>query len=348
MKIKKSYSFALKTSAQWAVLAIILGLLFRHFFKPELSFWFIISCILVLFVLGFLLIQHRIEKFIYQRVKKIYQEVSLLDIKDLKNTPITSDMETLSKEVSKFAHEKITEIESLNEQAKYRREFMGNVAHELKTPLFSIQGYLLTLLDGAIKDKTVRDKYLKQAAKNVDRLVNIVEDLDFISKLDAKRILLNIQEFDIVALTKSVFEMMEINAQKNDVKLTFDKTYYPILVYADKQRIEQVLENLITNAIKYGKKKGICIVKFEVLDNYKIEVCVQDEGDGIAPEHLPRIFERFYRVDTSRSREEGGSGLGLSIVKHIIEAHKETVSVFSEKGKGSKFCFTLESNLLQK
>lgn len=170
MKINKSYSFALKTSAQLAFLAIIIGYIYRYFINPKLSFSFLLISIFVVFVLAFVLIQHRIEKFIYQRVKKIYQEVSLLDIKDLKNTPITSNMETLSKEVSKFAHEKITEIESLNEQAKYRREFMGNVAHELKTPLFSIQGYLLTLLDGAIKDKKVRDKYLKQAVKNVDRL----------------------------------------------------------------------------------------------------------------------------------------------------------------------------------
>lgn len=343
MKIKKSYSFAYKTSLQIAIVTFLSSWLIKIFFHPDISLLFFFISSLVIFAFSFFIIQRRIQKFIYERVKKIYQDVSLLDIKQLKNTPITSDMETLSKEVRKFANDKLSEIESLNEQAIFRREFMGNVAHELKTPLFSIQGYLLTLMDGAISDKKVRDKYLKQAAKNVERLVNIVEDLDFISKLDAKRIILNIQEFDIVSLTKSVFEMMEINAKKNDMKLVFDKAYFPILVYGDKQRIEQVLENLITNAIKYGKKNGVCMVKFAPIDSEKLSICIMDEGDGISPEHLPRIFERFYRIDTSRSREEGGSGLGLSIVKHILEAHKQTIKVSSEKGKGSSFCFTLDT-----
>lgn len=346
MKIKKSYSFALRTSIQITIYSFLLSGLVVYLFDLEIPLLFVLFTPILLFLVSFILIQYHIEKFIYQRVKKIYQDVSLLDIKDLKNTLITSDMESLSKEVRKFAHEKALEIESLNKQAVFRREFMGNVAHELKTPLFSIQGYLLTLLDGAISDKKVRDKYLKQAAKNADRLVNIVEDLDFISKLDSKRIILNIQEFDIVSLAKNVFEMTELNAQKNNVKLVFDKPYSSIKVFADKQRIEQVLENLITNSIKYGKKKGVCLLKFKFEKQNKLTVCLQDEGEGIAPEHLSRIFERFYRVDSSRSREEGGSGLGLSIVKHILEAHNETISVTSEKGKGSEFCFTLNTEAM--
>lgn len=342
MKIKKSYSFALKIAGQLAVIMLVLGLISRSYFDINVSVLFVVMFVFVMFVVSFFLLQYFIERIIYRNIKKIYRDVAPLDAEDSKKTFKTADIESLSDEVNKFASEKLLEIETLNEQAKYRREFMGNVAHELKTPLFSIQGYLLTLLDGAISDKKVRDKYLKQASKNADRLINIVEDLDYISKLDAKIITLNKKEFDIVFLVRSVFEMMEINAQKNNVKLIFDKTYFPIKVWADRKRIEQVMENLITNAIKYGSKNGICVVRFDLTDAKKVKVTVKDEGEGINPEHLPRIFERFYRVDSSRSREEGGSGLGLSIVKHILEAHKETITVSSEKGKGTEFCFTLE------
>ena len=342
MKVRKSYSFALKTSFQIAVISLLLFILSVYLFNLKIPVFYTVLFGIIIYVIAFIIIQYRIEKFIYQRVKKIYQEVALLNIKDLKKAPITSDMESLSKEVQRFAHKKLSEIESLNEQAKFRREFMGNVAHELKTPLFSIQGYLLTLIDGSIKDKNQKKKYLKQAAKNVDRLVDIVEDLDFIAKMDSKQIHLNIQEFDIVLLTQNVFEMMEINAHNHQIELKFDKVYFPIVVYGDMKRIEQVLENLITNAIKYAKKNSVCLVSFSKTDEDKIKISIKDKGEGISPEHLARIFERFYRVDSSRSRQEGGSGLGLSIVKHIIEAHGETIDVKSEKGKGSEFSFTLD------
>lgn len=343
MKIRKSYSFALKTSIQITLVSLVGTFLLRYYIYDSLPVRIVIIFNLLLFLVSFVIIQFRIERFIYQRVKKIYQEVALLNIKDLKKTPITSDMETLSREVKKFANTKLLEIESLNEQAQFRREFMGNVAHELKTPLFSIQGYLLTLLDGAISDKKVRNKYIKQAAKNVERLVNIVEDLDLISKMDAKQLHLNIQEFDVIELTQGIFDLMEINAQKNGIQLIFDKPYFPIMVYGDKKRIEQVLENLITNSIKYARKNSVCELSFENVNKNKVQICVKDEGEGIAPEHISRIFERFYRIDTSRSRDEGGSGLGLSIVKHLVEAHGEKITVKSEKGKGSEFCFTLET-----
>lgn len=343
MKIKKSYSFALRTSFQITLIVGLIGIGLKLFWFQDLSYLTLFLLIILLYFISFIVIQRRIEMFIYQRVKKIYEEVSLLDIKDLKKTHITSDMETLSKEVSKFANEKLSEIENLNEQAKYRREFLGNVAHELKTPLFSIQGYLLTLLDGALSDKKVRKKYVENAVKNVDRLIDIIEDLDTIAKIEAKTLVLNMQEFDIVALTKSVFEMTEMKAYRKYVELQFDREYAPIIVLGDPKKIEQVLENLITNAIKYGKKDSVCSVKFTKKTHHKIEISITDQGDGIAPEHLPRIFERFYRVDSSRSREEGGSGLGLSIVKHIIEAHKESIEVKSERGKGSTFSFTMES-----
>jgi two-component system phosphate regulon sensor histidine kinase PhoR len=342
MRIRKTYSFAWKSAFIITIFSLFLSFLGLSFTGTELPIYIIILYTIFLFILTFVVIQYRVEKFIYQRVKKIYQNVSLLDVKELKKTTITSDMETLSKEVQKFADDKLLEIASLNEQASFRREFMGNVAHELKTPLFSIQGYLLTLLDGGVSEKKVLKKYLKRAEKNVDRLVNIVEDLDFISRMDAKNVVLNMQEFDIVLLTQTIFEMLEIKAQKYHIQLSFFKSFPRILVYADKKRIEQVMINLLTNSIKYGVKGGISRVNFSVDENVKkVKICIIDSGEGIAKEHLSRLFERFYRVDSGRSRAEGGSGLGLSIVKHIVELHNQKVSVKSKLGEGSSFCFGL-------
>lgn len=343
MKIKKSYSFAVTTSLQISIILVIATLIGKYFLGLKISYIELLWSVVVVVITSFLVIQYRIEQFIYQRIKKIYENASFFDLKDLKNTPITSDMETLSKEVSKFAAKKQLEINNLNEQAQFRREFIGNVAHEIKTPLFSIQGYLLTILDGKIDDKKSQKKYIEKAIKNVDRLVEIVEDLDLISKIEADKINLNIKQFDIVALTQSVIYRLEILARKNQQTIQFPQAERVINVFADPQRIDQVLENLIGNAIKYGKKEGTCSVTFSNEMSNKIKVCITDDGEGIAPEHLPRIFERFYRVDSGRSRSEGGSGLGLAIVKHIIEAHREKVFAYSEKGKGSRFCFTLES-----
>lgn len=343
MNIRKTYSFAWKSAIIITILSLFLSFLVLYFATIRLPIYSVVLYAFFLFLLIFIVIQYRVEKFIYQHVKKIYQNVSLLEIKELKNTNITSDMETLSKEVQKFTDDKLLEIKTLNEQVAFRREFMGNVAHEIKTPLFSIQGYLLTLIDGGILDKKIRKKYLKRAEKNVDRLVTIVEDLDFISRMDAKNVELNRQEFDIVLLTQTIFEMLEIKADKYQIQLSFLNLFSPILVYADKKRIEQVMINLLTNSIKYGKKDTFSSVDFTIHKASKeVKICVIDNGEGIPKEHLPRLFERFYRVDSGRSRTEGGSGLGLSIVKHILELHHQKVSVASELGKGSSFCFNLE------
>lgn len=346
MKIKKSYSFAVTTSLQISIMLVVATLVGKYFLGLQISYIELLWSVVVVVITSFLVIQYRIERFIYQRIKKIYENASMFDLKDLKNTPITSDMETLSKEVSKFAAKKQLEINNLNEQAQFRREFIGNVAHEIKTPLFSIQGYLLTILDGKVADKKTQKKYIEKAIKNVDRLVDIVEDLDLIAKFEANRMILNIQQFDIIALTQSVVYRLEILARKKQQTFLFPQADEVIMVFADPQRIDQVLENLIGNAIKYGKTNGSCTLKFIPEQPHKIKVCITDDGEGIAPEHLPRIFERFYRVDSGRSRSEGGSGLGLAIVKHIIEAHKEKVFAYSEKGKGSEFCFTLETENL--
>ena len=296
-----------------------------------------------LFIFSFIFIQIRVEVFIYNRVKKIYDDVTLLDADDLKKETITTNMETLSKEVKRFAEKKQIEIADLNEREAYRREFLGNVSHELKTPLFTVQGYLLTLIDGAGDSKPIREKYLQRANKGVERLVSVVKDLDMISKLESNELGLNIQQFNIIELIQEVFDLLEMRAKKKGITLFFNKDYdVPILVYGDIERIEQVLINLLMNSIKYGKINGATTISVESYLHNKVLIKVGDNGEGIQKEHLPRLFERFYRVDQSRSREQGGSGLGLSIVKHIIEAHDETILVKSTYGEGSEFSFTMK------
>ncbi|MEN9323757.1 MAG: hypothetical protein RL699_1537 [Bacteroidota bacterium] len=252
-------------------------------------------------------------------------------------------MDTLTREVKKFATNKKLEIEMLKGREKYRREFLGNVSHELKTPLFTVQGYLSTLVDSGMKDKAKRQNYLERAEKGVERLIRIVEDLDMITKLEVGNLELNTTKFDIIPLVQEVFDLLEMKAAKKDIILMFDMKYSKsFYVEADKEKIEQVLINLIVNSIKYGKDKGTTEVGIEQLTKNLLLVRVKDDGEGIAAQHIPRLFERFFRVDTSGSRDAGGSGLGLSIVKHIIEAHEQKIYVESEVGQGSEFSFTLK------
>ena len=237
----------------------------------------------------------------------------------------------------------IEEINILKDQENYRREFLGNVSHELKTPLFTIQGYILTLIEGAMKDKKVRSKYLKRSAKGVDRLISIVKDLDLITQFESGIKTVDKSNFNIYELIYNVYDLMEFESEKNNTKLLIkDEHNSPVIVKADKERILQVLTNLIVNSIKYGKENGYTEVAIEEYDKERIIVRVGDNGEGIEEEHLPRLFERFYRIDKNRSRKKGGSGLGLSIVKHIIEAHQEQIFVESKVGQGTEFSFTLE------
>jgi two-component system phosphate regulon sensor histidine kinase PhoR len=292
---------------------------------------------------SFLVIQYRVERFIYRRVKKIYDDISLLESSSFINQPITTDMEALTREVKKFATDKKLEIEMFKVREEYRREFLGNVSHELKTPLFTVQGYLSTLIDGAMEDKTIRRKYLKRAEKGVERLIYIVEDLDMITKLEVGDLNLEFSEFDIVELIQNVFDLLEMKADKKKITLAFDNYHIqPILVKGDKDKIQQVIENLIVNSIKYGKEGGLTEVSVINLTKKKVLIRISDNGEGIERQNIPRLFERFYRVDKSGSRSEGGSGLGLAIVKHIIEAHNEKIYVESEFSIGSEFSFTLK------
>ncbi|MBC3757006.1 sensor histidine kinase [Hyunsoonleella sp. SJ7] len=342
VKVKKSYRFAVKTSLFITLFFTLLMSVFLYYyfsFKWVPILVFAVGC----FLFSFVVIQYRVERYIYKRVKKIYDDLTLLESASFTRGAITTDMATLTQEIDKYARDKKLEIETLKVREQYRKEFLGNVSHELKTPLFTIQGYILTLLDGAINDKAVRKKYLKRANSAVERLNYIVSDLDLITKLEAGDLRLNPEEFDIVELVKEVFGMVEMRANDKSITLTFDRDYpNPIMVRADKERIQQVLVNLIINSLKYGRLKGTTEVSIENLIKNKAIVRVTDNGEGIEKTHLARLFERFYRVDKSGSRSEGGSGLGLSIVKHIIEAHDERIYVESEYGVGSEFSFTLE------
>ncbi len=348
MKInfKKSYKFAIKSSLYISLFVsgfamILSGLVFESNFKTLLFFGSI--CLVSVFLFSFFVLQYRVERFIYRRVKKIYDDVALLESSTFISSTITTDMETLTREVKKFATDKKLEIEMLQVREEYRREFIGNVSHELKTPLFTVQGYLSTLLDGAMDDKTIRKKYLKRAEKGVERLIYIVEDLDMITKLESGDLNIEIAKFDIVKVIQNVFDLLEMKADKKNIILAFENFHIqPVFVNGDKDKIQQVVENLIVNSIKYGREGGLTEISIVNLTNNKVLVRINDDGEGIEKQNIPRLFERFYRIDKSGSRSEGGSGLGLSIVKHILEAHKEKISVESEVGKGSQFSFTLE------
>lgn len=342
-KFKRSYSFAL-LSAFYITLGFTLFLGLYQLITETFSLYFIAALALFCFVFSFSVIQFRAKHIIYRQVKSIYDHVSLLESSPIEATHVTTDMETLTKEIEKFAEERKLEIQALKVRENYRKEFMGNISHELKTPLFTVQGYILTLLDGAAENEKIRDKYLKRASKGVDRLIYIVQDLDMITKLETGSLHLHREEFDVREIIQNVFELLEMKAAKRDISLTLDGDYTrPIHVNADRERIQQVLTNLVVNSIKYGKEDGTTEISIESLTKEKTIVRVTDNGEGVSAEHIPRLFERFYRVDQSGSRKEGGSGLGLSIVKHILEAHGEKLYVESDFGLGSEFSFTLQN-----
>jgi len=344
MRLSKKYNFAASTSLMIAMVATLTMGIFLYVIFEIISWWLLLF-FLVLFLLTFLILQYRVEKFIYFRIKKIYKDVRILNEKDFPKPAVTTDMEVLTREVERYVNVKKREIETLNVRENYRKEFMGNVSHELRTPLFTVQSYILTLLDGAMKDKNVRKEYLRRANKGVERLIYIVKELDMIAKLEIGGLVLKKESFNIKGLVQNVFDLLEMKAAKKNIAFVFDKEYAEeILVNADRERVEQVLTNLLVNSVKYGKQDGTTEVSLENIVKNKLLVRVTDNGEGILKENLPRLFERFYRVDKSGSRKEGGSGLGLSIVKHIVEAHNEKIYVESQFGVGSEFSFTLEKS----
>lgn len=286
-----------------------------------------------------------ISQFIDKQFRLIYKTIHNLKV-GLKKDPLGLDMSEdifgkIREEVIEWDNNNRREIERLTDQEEFRRDFLGNVSHELKTPIFSIQGYILTLLEGGLEDKTINRSFLQKAEKSLNRMIEMVDDLDEIAKLESNRIELNIQTFNLANLIKEVIEAVEYKAKKKNIKLSISKETSNVMVKADASKITQVLTNLLMNAINYGEHDGKTSIRFyDLAENILVEV--KDNGKGIAEEHLPRLFERFYRVDKGRSRADGGSGLGLAIVKHIIEAHHQTINVRSTPGNGSTFSFTLK------
>ena len=282
------------------------------------------------------------RSFLYSKLKEISKDI--LPEKNISQT-VTTNMEELVSEIKDYDSKRKSEFSEMKKLESFRREFIGNLAHEIKTPLFTSQSYILTLLDGALKDENVNIKYLKTASKAIDRLNLIVKDLDLITKIESGESILNKNKFDIINLTENVFEMLEFRDKKKKIKLTVNKDKgLETKVNADKEKIEQVLTNLIDNSIKYGKDNGTTEIVIQSLNEDKIIIRVTDNGVGFKKENYTRIFERFFRVDRSGSRSAGGSGLGLAIVKHIIDAHDEKIYVESEFGVGSEFSFTLEKS----
>ena len=343
MKLKKTYSFSLLSSAYLTITILLISALIYFLLPEDKKLLSILVFLPTIFILSFLIIQYRTERFIYDRIKKIYDEVSILNEDEFIRASTTTDIDSLSNSVKNYVQGKRIEIKNLTERDSFRKDFLGNVSHELKTPLFTVQGYILTLIEGGINDKMIRDKYLERANKGVDRLVAIVKDLDMIAKLETEGLKMNYEVFNVIDLIQNVFDLFEMKAKKRNITLQFDKVYdYPVFVNGDKERIEQVLINLVVNSVKYGKTNGITTVGIEPYTEHQFIIKVIDNGEGIKQEHIPRLFERFYRVDQSRSREQGGSGLGLSIVKHIIEAHNETMLINSTFKEGSEFSFTMK------
>ena len=310
--------------------------------------WWVTLCVCgAVFVVVALVALFIIRKYVAYKLKPIY---SIVLSRDVHTHEIFSELkdkhvENIGEELTAWADTNDKEIARLKETEQFRKQYLGNVAHELKTPIFNIQGYISTLLDGGLEDELINRKYLERAEKSIDRLINIVNDLDTISKLESNMNRLEMEKFDIVALTKEIAEQAEMEADKKGIRISIkgaDNLPSPFWVLAD----GQVIVNLVINSIRYGKEGGLTRVHFrDMLD--KILVEVEDNGLGISKEDLPRVFERFYRTDKGRSREQGGTGLGLAIVKHIIEAHGERISVRSEPGVGSTFSFTLKKVNLQ-
>jgi len=318
---------------------------FIFFLKPS---WKIFAIALItIFIFCFFLIRYVVKLFIYRQIKMIYKLISQTKASKreefyYKNLLPQKSIEEVRIDVQNWADQRKNEIEKLHENEAFRREFLQNLSHELKTPIFSIQGYVETLLGGALSNPDVNIKFLENTSKNIDRLVNLVDDLDEISKLESGELKLSSVNFTIQNLIKEVYDSLYLKASDKEISLTIKRgCELPLTVHADKEKIRQVLINLVDNAIKYGKSNGVIEAGFYKVEGKKILIEITDDGYGIAEEHRTRIFERFYRTDSARTRKVGGSGLGLSICKHIVEAHNQSIHVRSTVDVGSTFVFEL-------
>ncbi len=324
-----------------AIISIVFLVIIQALSVPVYSYF--ILAIIYFGIIYFLMI-NILKIYIDDKIEPLYKIIRDIPAKEKKKIQTAKKDNIIANvhvEVEKWAKDQIDEIARLKHLERYRKEFVGNVSHELKTPIFNIQGYILTLLEGGIDDSNINKLYLKRTEKSIDRMISIVEDLESINKLESGEMKLKIETFDLVKLVDEVFEMEMLMANERKISLQFKRPDKAVKIRADKKRILEILTNLVANGIKYNKRKGHVNISFyDLPDNVMVEVA--DNGIGIEKEHLSRIFERFYRVDKSRSREQGGTGLGLSIVKHIIEAHEQTINVKSVVDEGTTFTFTLE------
>lgn len=343
MKTLKPWVLSVWFSLIVTALVTVVGMVYLEWEK--VGFFAILIVFALSFVIIFLASSVFVNSVIESRLKPIFKIIRGIPVKEatktveLKKIFETSNLD-VNTEVTAWATNKQEEIKRLKELEQYRKEFVGNVSHELKTPIFNIQGYILTLLEGGLEDDKINKLYLERTVKSIDRIISIVEDLESINKLESGELRMQFEPIDMVKLTEDVFEIEHLLAKERKISLEFQKRYDPVMVFADRKRIMELMSNLVVNGIKYGKKGGYVKVGFYDLDDH-VAIEVSDNGIGIDKEHLPRIFERFYRIEKHRSREMGGTGLGLSIVKHIIEAHNQSINVKSQLDVGTIFNFTL-------
>ncbi len=346
MLIKTPRQFSIIAAFVLALISVVIIELTLFISDVDINQRYIMIMFIVMLVLVYLVVYYLLEKLITQKIRLLYRTIHNYKI-NRGDFPVKMNEDVLGKtekEVLAWADNSREEIEKLRLQEEFRREFLGNLSHELKTPIFSIQGYILTLLEGGLEDENINRAFLERASKGVDRVTGIIEDLDLITRIESERLKLNLAPVNILSLAREIVESLEIKAQKRNVKLSLDWKRIgsqEINVLCDRDKIGQVLSNIINNSINYGVENGHTEVRFfDLEDNILIEV--SDDGVGIREEYLPRLFERFYRVDKSRARNEGGTGLGLAIVKHLVEAHGQTIDVRSTEGQGSTFSFTLK------
>jgi two-component system phosphate regulon sensor histidine kinase PhoR len=305
--------------------------------------YLLFGTVIIVFLVVFIVLRTSLRSFVYKKINPIYNtihKVSMSQSEFYERFHGENSIEELGADAIDWTQHQTQEIDQLKQMAKYRQEFLGNVSHELKTPIFNIQGYVLTLLDGGIDDPSINKIYLERTEKSINRMISIVEDLESIARLESGELTMNLVTFNIVQLVEDVFENQDIRAQKRNIRLVIKNALDEMPVKADKERIFEAINNLVVNTINYGKNNGKTIVSLAGQGD-KILVEVSDNGLGIAETDIPRIFERFYRVDRSRSRNMGGTGLGLAIVKHVVEAHDQTLSVRSKLGEGTVFSLTL-------
>jgi two-component system phosphate regulon sensor histidine kinase PhoR len=332
-------------SLLYLVLSITSALLF-HLFVLELSPWVIIFIPVISALVVFILFYVLLKKFIQNRLHLIYKSIQTKQqVVPYKGSTIDNLISTVEIDVRNWQKNKNKEITKLRDQEQFRREFLGNLAHELKTPVFAVQGYILTLIEGGIDDQQVNVQFLERASRATERIVNILEDLDQIAKLEVDALKIEMRSFEIIDLIKEIVETLELKAKEKNISLRFHNDLSSIYVTADRNKISQVLTNLINNAISYGKIDGEVVISAVPIDDL-VTIEVKDNGIGIDTEHFPRLFERFYRVEKSRNRNEGGTGLGLAIVKHIIESHQQSINVRSSIGIGSTFSFSLKKSIV--